>query len=124
MLFLSSSAPPSAALVAATGRHPRASPSAPQRRPHLLRYIAEFDIDRTGVVALVAYRAVIGHVFEFGPMLRACAAPGLLFIQESLDQKRSGKDLVARRLQTIGARHMRGANRLALAAPPAVLDGI
>src|SRR3546814_14224779 len=100
--------------------------SVPTRRSSELlhRDIAEVDIDGTGVVALVAYRAVIGHVFEFGPMLQAYATPGLLFIQESLDQKRSGKDLVARRIQQIGARHMRGANRLALAAAQAVLDGI
>ena len=72
----------------------------------------------------MAYGAVVGDVAEFVEMLDRNAAPGLLFVQKSLDQQRGGEDLVARAIQQIGARNMRVAHRLALAAAQAVLDRI
>ncbi len=53
---------------------------------------------------------------------RRDAAPRLLLVQERLDQQRGGEDLVARRVEQVGARHVRRAHRLALAAAQAVLD--
>ena len=43
------------------------------------------------------------------------AAPRLLLVEESLDDETGGEDLVARRVQQVGPRHMGHANRLALA---------
>jgi hypothetical protein len=48
----------------------------------------------------------------------------LLLVQEGLDQQRGGQDLVARAVQQVGARHVGGAHRLALAAAQAVLDAV
>ena len=72
----------------------------------------------------MADRAVIGHILEFFPMLDRDAAPGLLFVQEGFDQQRSGKDLVARRVQQVRARHVGGAHRFAFAAAQAILDAV
>ena len=55
-------------------------------------------------------------------MLDADAAAGLFFVQERLDQERSGQNFVARAVEQIGARHVRGAHRFALAAAQAVFD--
>jgi hypothetical protein len=93
-----------------------------QQVAHVHGHVAEVDLDRAGVDALVADRAVVGHVLEFLPVLDGHAAAGLLFVQEGLDQQRGGQDLVARRVQQVGARHVGGAHRLALAAAQAVLD--
>ena len=57
-------------------------------------------------------------------MLDRYAAARLLLIEKGFDQQRSRENFVARRIQQIGARHMRGANRFALAAAQAILDGI
>src|SRR3546814_2579995 len=46
---------------------------APQQCAHLHRDVAKIDVDRTGVVALVANRAMVGHIFEFFPELQAHA---------------------------------------------------
>ena len=99
--------------------------------PHLAKQvahvhgdIAKVDFHRAWRLAFVAHRAVVGHVFKLFPMANADAAAGLLFIQKSLDQQRSGQDFVARAVQQIGARHVGGANRFALAAAQAVFDRI
>ena len=97
---------------------------APQQIAHGHGDVAEIDVDRAGRLAFVADRAVIGHIRQFVPMLDRDAAAGLLFVEKGLDQQRGGQNLVARRVQQIGARHMGGADRLALAAAQAVLDGI
>ena len=52
------------------------------------------------------------------------AAPCLLLVQEGFDQQRGGQYLVARRIQQIGARHMRVAYRLAFAATQTILDRV
>ena len=70
-----------------------------QQVAHVHRHIAEVDIDRAGRHALVADRAMVGHVLEFFPVPDRDAAPGLLFIQEGFDQQRGREDLVARRIQ-------------------------
>jgi hypothetical protein len=76
-----------------------------------------------GLGALVADGAVVGDVVrKFVPVLDRHAAAGLLLVQEGLDQQRGGEDLVARRVQQVGARHVGGAHGLALAAAQAVLD--
>ena len=95
---------------------------APQQVAHGDRDVAEVDVDRARVEALVAHRAVVGHVGEFVEMLERDAAPRLLLVKEGLDQQRGGEDLVARRVEQVGTRHMGAAHRLALAAAQAVLD--
>ena len=77
-----------------------------------------------GVSALVADGAVIGDVAELVECFRRDAAPRLLLVEEGLDQQRGGEDLVARAVEQVGARHVGGAHRLALAAAQAVLDRI
>ena len=67
-------------------------------------------------------RAVVGDVLELLPVADRDAAPGLLLVQEGLDQERRREDLVARAVEQVGARHVRRARRLALAAAQAVLD--
>jgi len=93
-----------------------------QQVAHVHGDIAEVDVHRARGFALVAHGAVVGHVLEVFPVLHADAAPGLLFVKEGLDQQRGGEDLVARAVQQVGARHVGGAHRLALAAAQAVLD--
>jgi hypothetical protein len=93
-----------------------------QQVAHADRDIAEIDVDRAGSDALVADRAVIGDVVELVEMPQRDAAPGLLLVEEGFDQQRGGEDLVARRVKQVGARHVRRADRLALAAAQAVLD--
>ena len=95
-----------------------------QEIAHGDRHIAEIDVHRAGVQALVAYRAMIGDIAEFVEMPDRDAAPRLFFVQECLDQQRSAEYLVARRIKQVGARHMRAAHRFALAAAQAVLDRI
>ena len=97
---------------------------APQHVAHRHRDVAEIDVDRAGRFALVADRAVVGDVAERVPVLQRDAAPGLLLVQEGLDQHRRGEDLVARRIEQVGAGHVRAADRLALAAAQAVLDRV
>ena len=86
--------------------------------------VAEIDVDRAGRQALVADRAVVGHVRKFVPVPEADAAPRLLLVQECLDQQRSREDLVARRIEQVRTRHVRRAHRFALAATQAVLDRV
>ena len=95
-----------------------------QEVAHRDRHVAEVDIDRAGIQALVAHRAVIGDVAEFVEMFERDAAPRLLFVKEGLDQQARGEDLVARTVKQVGARHVRCAHRLAFAAAQAVLDRI
>ena len=93
-----------------------------QQVAHVHRDLAKVNVDRARRQALVADRAVIRHVFEFFPMLDGNAAPGLLFVQESFDQQRGRQNFVARAVQQVGARHMRGTHRFAFAATQAVFD--
>ena len=95
-----------------------------QQIAHIHGHIAEVDLDRARVEALVADRAVVGHIFKFLPMLERHAAARLLFVEEGLDQQRGRQNLVAGRVQQIGAWHMGGTHGLALAAAQAVLDGV
>ena len=75
-----------------------------------------------GAQALVADGAVVGDVLELLPVADRDAAPRLLLVEEGLDQQRGRQDLVARAVEQVGARHVRRARRLALAAAQAVLD--
>ena len=95
-----------------------------QKIAHCHRDIAEIDIHRTGIQAFVANGTVVGDIVEFVEMLDGNPAPGLLFVQKGFDQQGGGEYLVARRIQQVGARHVSGADRLALAATQAVLDRI
>ena len=97
---------------------------ASQQVAHRHRDVAEVDVDRAGRFALVADGAVIGDVAELVPVLDRDAAARLLLVQERLDQQRGREDLVARRIEQVGARHVRRADRLALAAAQAVLDRV
>jgi hypothetical protein len=95
-----------------------------QQVAHVHRDFAEVDVDRARAQALVAHRAVVGHVFELFPVFDRHAAAGLLFIQERFDQQRGREDLVARAVEQVGARHVGGAHRLALAATQAVFHRV
>ena len=95
-----------------------------QQVPHVHRDVAEVDVDRARRQALVADRAVVGDVLELLPVADRDAAPRLLLVQEGLDQERRRQDLVARAVEQVGARHVRRARRLALAAAQAVLDRV
>ena len=95
---------------------------ASQEVAHRDRHVAEVDVDRTGIEALVTDGAVVGDVGELVEMPQADAAPRLLLVQESLDQERRRQDLVARAVEQVRARRMRRARRLALAAAQAILD--
>ena len=95
-----------------------------QQVAHRDRHVAEVDVDRARVHALVADRAVVGDVGELVEMAQRNAAARLLLVQERLDQQRRGEDLVARAIEQVGARHVRRAHRLALAAAQAVLDRV
>ncbi|OMP13753.1 hypothetical protein COLO4_01016 [Corchorus olitorius] len=97
-------------------------PHLAQQVAHVHRHIAEVDLDRARRHALVAHGAVVAHVGKLFPVLDRHAAARLFFVQEGLDEQRRGEDLVARAVQQVGARHVRGAHRLALAAAQAVLD--
>ena len=66
--------------------------------------------------------AVVGDVGELVPVLDRHAAPGLLLVQERLDQQGGREDLVARGIEQVGAGDVGRAHRLALAAAQAVLD--
>ena len=95
-----------------------------QQVAHVHGHIAKVDLDRAWRGAFVADRAVLGHVFKLLPVADGHAPAGLLFIQKGLDQQRGRQNLVARAVEQVGARHMGGADRLALAATQAVLDRI
>ena len=95
-----------------------------QQVAHVHRDVAEVDLHRARAQALVAHGAVLGDVLEVGPVAHADAAARLLLVEEGLDQQAGGQDLVARAVQQVGARHVRGADRLALAAAQAVLDAV
>nr|GEU28526.1 hypothetical protein [Tanacetum cinerariifolium] len=95
-----------------------------QQVAHIHRHVAEVDVDRTGRDALVTDGTVVGHVFELFPVLDRHATARLLFVQECFDQRRRRQDLVARRVQHVGARHVGRAHGLALAAAQAVLDAV
>ena len=66
---------------------------------------------------------MIGNVGEFGEMPTADAAAGLLFIEEGLHEQRRPEDLVPGAVREVGAGDVGGADRLALAAAEALLDG-
>ena len=93
-----------------------------QEVAHGDRDVAEIDVDRARVRALVAHRAMIGDVGKLVEVLERDAAPRLLLVEEGLDQEARGEDLVARAVEQVRARHVGGAHRFALAAAQAVLD--
>ena len=84
--------------------------------------IAEVDVHRAGVEAFVADGAVVGHIAQGVEVVQGDAATGLLLVEKGLDEQAGGENLVARRVEQIGFRHMGHAHRLALAAAQAVLD--
>ena len=65
---------------------------------------------------------MVRDVLELLPVPDADAAARLLLVQECFHQQRGRQDFVARAVQQIGARHMGGAHRFALATTQAVLD--
>ncbi len=93
-----------------------------QQVAHVDRDVAEVDVHRAGLFALVAHGAVVGDVVHLVEVADRDAAARLFLVQERLDDETGGQDLVARRVQQVGARHVRVAHRLALAAAQAVLD--
>ena len=95
-----------------------------QQIAHRHRHVAEVNVHRARVYALVTHGAVIGHVREFIPMPERNAAPRLLFVQESFDQQAGRENLVARRVKQVCARHVRRAHRLAFAATQTVFHRI
>ncbi len=104
------------------GRHDFLLALLAQEIAHADRDVAEVDVDRAWIDALVTDRAVVGDVVELVEVHQRDAASRLLLVEESLDQQRGGEDLVAWRVEQVGARHVRRAHRLALAAAQAVLD--
>ena len=58
--------------------------------------VAEIDVNRAGLEAAVADRAVVGDVVELVEMLQRNAAPRLFLVEEGLDQQRGAENLVAR----------------------------
>ena len=97
---------------------------ASQQIAHRHRHIAEVDVHRAWRHALVTHGAVIGDIGELIEVPDGYAASRLLFVQERFDQQRGRQNLVTRRIEQVGTRHMRRAHGLALAAAQAVLDGI
>ena len=67
---------------------------------------------------------MVGHILKLLPVLDRHATAGLLFVQEGFHQQRGGQYLVARAVQQIGARHMGGAHRFALATTQAVFHAV
>ena len=84
--------------------------------------ITEIDIDRTGTEALVADRAMIGHIVHFVEMPDGNTATGLFLVEKGLDDQTGGQNLVARRIQQVGTRYMGVAHRFAFAAAQTVAD--
>ena len=70
----------------------------------------------------MTHGAVIGHVVHFVEMTQRNAAPGLLLVEEGLDDETRRQHLVTRRVKQVGAGNVGVAHRLALAAAQAVLD--
>ena len=93
-----------------------------QQISHRHRDIAKININRAGVLAFVAYRAVIGHIGKLIEVSQRYAATGLLFIQKSFDQKRGAENFISRRIQQIRPRDMSCTYGLAFAAAQAIFD--
>ena len=79
-------------------------------------HFAEVDLDGAGLDAAVADRAVVGQIDELVEVLERKAAAGLRLIEEGLRHQPEREDLVARRVEHVGARDVRRADGLALAA--------
>ena len=62
---------------------------------HFYRHITKIDVDRAGVEAFVADRAMVGHIVHLLEVAQAQAPPGLFLIQKGLDDQPAGEDLVA-----------------------------
>ena len=77
---------------------------AAQQVAHRDRHVAEIDVDRARIDALVADRAVVGHVAEFVEVAQREATPRLLLVEKRLGQERRGEDLVARTVEQVRAR--------------------
>ena len=96
-----------------------------QQVAHVHRDVAEVDVHRARRLRhlwqTVQWSATSSNSSQ---CLMRDAAPRLLLVQEGLDQQRGREDLVARAVQQVGARHVGGAHRLALAAAQAVLDAV
>ena len=100
-------------------------PHLAQQVAHVHRHVAEVDLHRARRLRhlwqTVQWSATSSNSSQ---CLMRDAAARLLLVQEGLDQQRGGEDLVARAVQQVGARHVRRAHRLALAAAQAVLDAV
>ena len=79
-------------------------------------HFAEVDLDGAGLDAAVADRAVVGQIDELVEVLERKAAAGLRLIEEGFRHQPEREDLVARRVEHVGARDVRRADGLALAA--------
>ena len=93
-----------------------------QEVAHGHRHVAVVDVHRARLHAAVADGAVVGDVVELVEMGQGDAAPRLLLVEEGFHEQAGAEDLVARAVEQVGARHVRRADRLALAAAQAVLD--
>ena len=67
---------------------------------------------------------MIGHVVQLVEVAHRYPAARLLLVEKGLQNEAGGKDLVARRIEQIGPRHVGVADGLALAAAQAVADGV
>jgi len=59
------------------------------------RHIAKVDLDRTGILALVAEGAMVRQVVHRGEVAPGQAAAGLLLVEKGLDDEARAQDLVA-----------------------------
>jgi hypothetical protein len=70
-----------------------------QDAAHAHGYVAEVDVHRAGILALVADGAVIRQVVHLVEMAQGKSAAGLLLVEEGLENQPDPEDLVARRVE-------------------------
>ena len=95
-----------------------------QQIAHVHGHFAKVNFDWARREALVAHRAVIGHIFKFLPVLDGHTTACLLFVQEGFDQQGCGQNFVAGAVQQIGPRNVCGAHRFAFATAQAIFDTV
>ena len=95
-----------------------------QKVAHVHGHLTKVNLHRARREALVADSAVVGHIFKFLPVLDRHTATGLFFVQEGLDQQRGRQDFVAGAVEQVSARHVGGADWLALTASQTVFDAV
>ena len=80
------------------GRSARVEPllaHAAKEVAHVHGDLTKVDVHRAGGQALVADRAVVGHIAKFFPVGNRHPTTGLLLVEEGLNEQRGGEDLVA-----------------------------